>query len=215
MLNLTTKKEKIFKLIIIVLYIVGGIGIIFSPFSSAFTKLTPVILVLSFIILLMFHNEKSNRSSLILFFLIYFMSFIIEVIGVNTGIIFGEYKYGDTLGFKMFNTPVIIGLNWLLLTYLASSIMENFDLGRFLKIFTASVLMLLYDVVLENVAPKLNMWEFNNSIVPIKNYISWFIIAIIFNTMIQFSRVSTSNKLSLTIFVSQLIFLTSIMIMMK
>jgi putative membrane protein len=36
----------------------------------------------------------------------------LEVVGVKTGLIFGEYKYGSTLGIKLFEVPLIIGFNW-------------------------------------------------------------------------------------------------------
>jgi putative membrane protein len=37
--------------------------------------------------------------------------FFIEAIGVNTGLIFGNYVYKTTLGWKFLETPLIIGVN--------------------------------------------------------------------------------------------------------
>lgn len=208
------KRERMIKILIIFFYVVGGIGMVFSFLSPIIIKLTPIVLIFSFILLMMFHNGKLNQLYLILFILIYFISFVIEVTGVNTGMIFGEYTYGDTLGFKIFNTPVIIGLNWLLLTYLTSSIVENYDIGNLSKIFIASILMVLYDFLLEKVAPILDMWRFNDSTIPINNYVSWLLIAIIFNTLIKIFRVEISNRLSATIFISQLIFFICIIVLL-
>ncbi len=208
------KRERMIKILIVFFYVVGGIGMVFSFLSPIIIKLTPIVLIFSFILLMMFHNGKLNQLYLILFILIYFISFVIEVTGVNTGMIFGEYTYGDTLGFKIFNTPVIIGLNWLLLTYLTSSIVENYDIGNLSKIFIASILMVLYDFLLEKVAPILDMWRFNDSTIPINNYVSWLLIAIIFNTLIKIFRVEISNRLSATIFISQLIFFICIIVLL-
>lgn len=208
------KRERMIKILIIFFYVVGGIGMVFSFLSPIIIKLTPIVLTFSFILLMMFHNGKLNQLYLILFILIYFISFVIEVTGVNTGMIFGEYTYGDTLGFKIFNTPVIIGLNWLLLTYLTSSIVENYDIGNLSKIFIASILMVLYDFLLEKVAPILDMWRFNDSTIPINNYVSWLLIAIFFNTLIKIFRVEISNRLSATIFISQLIFFICIIVLL-
>ena len=38
---------------------------------------------------------------------------ISEILGVNYGLIFGDYIYLDNLGYKVFGVPVIIGLTGL------------------------------------------------------------------------------------------------------
>ncbi|RCK77634.1 MAG: hypothetical protein IGBAC_1943 [Ignavibacteriae bacterium] len=142
----------------------------------------------------MFHHGGIKKSTLLNFILIYIISFLIEVIGVNTGLIFGEYTYGQTLGLKISNTPVIIGLNWVLLVYLTSSIVEKYNISNLLKILIASFLMLVYNIVLEKVAPLLDLWQFSKNVVPVKNYIAWLIIAIFFHTLIKIFRIHTINR---------------------
>jgi putative membrane protein len=51
--------------------------------------------------------------------------FFIEAIGVNTGLIFGNYVYKTTLGWKFLETPLIIGVNWILLTCSVVYSIEN------------------------------------------------------------------------------------------
>ena len=67
--------------------------------------------------IILFANIKLNNMnqifSLLLIFLIGMFS---EFIGVNYGVIFGEYIYGNNLGFKLFGVPFLIGLNWVILT---------------------------------------------------------------------------------------------------
>ena len=46
---------------------------------------------------------------------------ISEILGVNYGLIFGDYIYLDNLGYKVFGVPVIIGVNWIILTYISGS----------------------------------------------------------------------------------------------
>ena len=38
--------------------------------------------------------------------MIVLIGFVIEVIGVKTGYVFGSYSYGDSLGFKILEVPV-------------------------------------------------------------------------------------------------------------
>ena len=41
----------------------------------------------------------------------------VEIMGINTGILFGDYTYGDVLGFKLRDVPVLIGVNWFIIIY--------------------------------------------------------------------------------------------------
>ena len=47
---------------------------------------------------------------------------IAETIGVNFGILFGDYEYGENLGFKIFGVPFLIGINWIVLTFITGSL---------------------------------------------------------------------------------------------
>jgi len=104
---------------VLIFYLVGIIGFAI-PFSRpVFQAITPLTLILVFTLLLFYQENIWKAKHILLFIFIYAASFFIEVYGVNTGKLFGEYIYGKTLGFKFFNTPVIIGLNWILLLYAA------------------------------------------------------------------------------------------------
>ena len=103
-----------------IFYIVGITGLAASKTYGIFTRLIPFTLLLSTFGAILFHaDHKDSRFYKILIY-ICLCGYIIEVIGVNSGIIFGRYSYLSALGFKVYNTPVIIGLNWFLLTYTAA-----------------------------------------------------------------------------------------------
>ena len=193
-----------FRVFILLFYLIGIVGIFNTWSSLFFIKLTPLALILSTVILFLFH-KNFNVKTFIAFFVVIMFGFIIEIIGVNTGYIFGEYEYGHTLGIKIIGTPIIIGINWLLMIYLSSSIFQ-FIKNRYLKIFFASIFMVIYDLILEQVAPKLDMWQFENGTAPIKNYVAWFIISIIFHTIFQFFKINTQNRLASTILIAQILF---------
>lgn len=193
-----------FRIFILFFYLIGLIGIFTASSSFIFIKLTPLALILSTVILFLFHKNFDVKT-FIAFFVVIMFGFIIEIIGVNTGYIFGEYEYGNTLGIKIIGTPIIIGINWLLMIYLSSSIFQ-FIKDKYLKIYFASVFMVLYDLILEQVAPKLDMWLFYNGIAPIKNYVAWFIISIIFHTIFQLFKINTQNSLASTILIGQILF---------
>jgi len=206
-MELKFTKEKVTGILIPVFYTVGITGFL-MPFSfPVFTQLIPLVLVFSFILLAVFHpRQESNSTAVFVFTGIFFSGLLIEIIGVNTGIVFGEYRYGENLGFKLFNTPLIIGLNWLILVYTTSSIFERLSIPSTYKILMASGCMLIYDIVLEQVAPTLGMWSWEGIKVPLKNYIAWFVIAVIFQLIFKVAGVKTENTISMNLFICQFLF---------
>lgn len=198
----------------VVFYIVGIAGMLL-PFSFLFfVKLIPVALLLSSIALAFFH-KNFNSKTLLVFISIYIIGFFVEVAGVNTGLIFGDYTYGESLGIKLFNTPLIIGINWLLLVYITASVLELSKLTMLLKILFGAFLMLGYDLIIEQIAPILDMWTWQNNKVPVKNYVTWFLLALVFHTAIQVFKINTKNKLAPVILVCQILFFLVLLIYFK
>jgi putative membrane protein len=86
------------------------------PFSrELFITITPLNLL--FAALFLFYGRWPSRRVLFTGLAVFAASFLVEAVGVNTGMIFGSYSYGSALGPKLWNTPVIIGLNWFVLIY--------------------------------------------------------------------------------------------------
>lgn len=214
MIELIRKNIKIVSLILIVFYSVGIIGITIPASSTLFISLTPIALILSALLLIIFHT-KFDINSIVTFVLIYVLGFISEERGVNTGLIFGNYVYGETLGLKLNNTPVIIGLNWLMMTYLTASVVENFKTNAVIKILSASVLMLVYDLVLEQLAPTLAMWSWKGDTIPMQNYVAWFILAIIFQSLLKVRKINVTNKLSPIVLAVQFLFFLILLVINK
>ena len=138
-----------------------------------------------------------------------------ELIGVNTGLIFGDYKYGSGLGFKIFGTPLLIGINWLFLTYTSVSILSSFKLNSVLTVIFAPFLMLIYDIVLEQVAPNMVMCDLQKVTVPIANYIAWYLIALVFAGFLKVFKINTENPMSKILLLSQFVFLFFLMLFFK
>lgn len=78
--------------------------------------------------------------------------YLIELIGIITGLIFGEYAYGSGLGLKLFDVPLIIGLNWAILVFATAALTQQFLWPTWLKATLAATLMVAYDFFLEPVA---------------------------------------------------------------
>lgn len=198
-----------------IFYLVGILGLSMPVSFSFFLKLIPFALLLSAAAIPIFHEGRWTTKTITVFAGIYILSFAVEAIGVNTDRIFGSYEYGDSLGIKVLNTPLIIGLNWVLLVYLSSSVIEKFKINIVLKVIIASMIMLIYDIILEQLATKLDMWKWEDDIIPLRNYIAWFILALAFNSMIKLFGIRTANKLSFVILICQFVFFLSLMFILK
>ena len=198
------------KLFLVLFYAVG-VTAIYMPFSAnLFISLTPLALIMSFGLLMIFH-EKFDFKTIGIFTLIFVAGYFVEVLGVNTGLIFGNYKYGETLGIKLLETPLIMGLNWILMIYLTASVVEKYQIPVLLKILISSTIMVGYDLVLEQVAPQMDMWNWQNSSIPMQNYLAWFGIAVIFHGLLKISKTKTKNELSVTILICQILFFVALL----
>ncbi len=158
-------------------------GILFYDLDF-FAGFTYVNLLLMSIIL--FLNLKLESSYHILSILsIFLIGMVTESLGVNYGLIFGDYEYGNNLGFKLFGVPYLIGVNWIILTAISANIASFLTKNRsvVLTIIIGTLLMLAMDFVMEPIAPKLDMWRFKNLIVPSSNYVGWLFVGLFTQTL--------------------------------
>ena len=183
--------------IIWLFHLSGLVGLLYID-KNLFASLTPLNLFISSTLL--FVNQKSlKKKEIIIVFLIFSIGMIAEILGVNYGLIFGKYDYGDNLGLKLLGVPLLIGLNWVVLTFICGSISNHFIKNKYLSIVVAIILMLLIDITLEPIAPILDYWEFSGSIAPIQNYIGWAFTSLLTLSIYQFFY-SKKNLLFLLIF---------------
>lgn len=202
-------------LFFVVFYAVGIIGLIVPYSFPLFVRLTLLALILSIIGLFVYHRSIKPKQDILIFAFIFFLGFIIEAIGVNTGRIFGNYQYGDALGLKLFNTPLFIGLNWLFLTYTGVSISEKLSGKISVQLLIAPTIMLVYDLVLEQLASKMDMWSWPNASIPMENYIAWWLIGFVFGCIFKLFKIDTRNPIALVLFLCQFLFFTVLFILYK
>ena len=207
MIGLSNNKEFL-RMSIFFLWLINISGFfgILSDQNKFFLSTTPYVLSLTLLLLILNHDlsDKKSKIGLILIFL---FGLIVEILGVNYGLFFGEYNYGANLGPKIYEVPYVIGFNWVLLIIATGSISDKLIKGKEIyKILFGSFLMVLVDLLIEKSAPKLDFWEFLISPVPFSNYLWWFIFSLCFQ-YIFFKTVKTKEyNLSSNILVIQFLF---------
>ncbi len=193
--------------ILSILYIIGIVGIAL-PIHPDFVLLSPVNLMVSLLVMLVFH-PKWGRGSILFLVLCYLVGQTAEIIGVQTGLLFGEYYYGPVLGPKWAETPFMIGVNWVILVY-ASGVLSNLWLkGKswFSKASFGALLMVVLDFFIEPVAMDIDLWQWPGlSAAPLQNYLAWFGIAFINHTLFQYFLKDVKNKVALALLILQFLF---------
>ncbi|MFM2267095.1 MAG: hypothetical protein RL757_536 [Bacteroidota bacterium] len=161
-----------------IFYVVGIFGFLLD-IDPRFPKLTPLNLLLSLTVAVVMQARWTvSTVSVLIFAGIY--GFLIEVLGVSTTKIFGTYWYGDTLGLKIFETPISMAINWALTTYCATmTVNELYETQPiFKKTILAAILMVSLDVLIEPVAIRYDFWAWQNNEVPMQNYLGWFLVSV-------------------------------------
>ena len=200
--NNTTSKIYVF--IIWLFHLCGMVGISYGN-KDFFLAFTPINLFISFVLL--FVNQKQLESKeLKSAFLIFFIGMVSEILGVNYGLIFGYYVYLDNLGFKILGVPVLIGVNWIILTFITGSLSSFIFKNKYVSILIGAILMIGLDLLIEPVAPLLGFWIFDLQKVPLQNYLGWFVIGMITQALFQFKIAEKELTFSTNLLIINAIF---------
>lgn len=195
-----------------IIFFVGIIGHLYDPLRNLMLLLTPATLLLTGLIVLFYSYKSSTNNFLLWAVFTYVITFILEVIGVKTGLIFGEYNYGSTLGMKLFDVPLIIGFNWVFVILGSISISRLLADNIFLSSIISAFIAFIFDLILEPIAIKLDYWSWSKGIIPIQNYLAWFVIALISAFGFNYLRVKVSSKISLHYLLVQFVFFLILLI---
>jgi putative membrane protein len=120
---------------------------------------------------------------------------IAEIIGVNTGLLFGTYVYGEAMGIQLAGVPVLIAITWLFVSVAAWQLASLSSYSPIKTIIIAAWIVVLFDVVLEQYATAFGLWSWRDGIIPLKNYVSWFLVSVCIS--ILYSKYSQQGKPSL------------------
>jgi putative membrane protein len=173
------------KRFLIVLYAAGLVGMHVPSTQTLFVSLVPLNLWFTAFICVIYHPRPSTSTYLVLLF-IAIAAWFLEVQGVRTGVLFGQYSYGNTLGFKLAAVPVTIGLNWIVLLMATNAVVEEWDVGgKVGKAAFGAGLMTLLDLFIEPVAIHFDFWHWNNVQVPAQNFIGWWLVSFFFHYIYQ------------------------------
>jgi putative membrane protein len=194
--------------VLAVIHGVGLWGLNHLGFRAQFEMISVFNMLLSFFLVIIF-NRVFDSDFLIFCFLSFIIGMVAEIVGVNTGWIFGHYYYTPLFGIQVMKVPVIIGVNWVLLSYVSAVIVARYLVSIFARIMLAASLMVSLDILLEHFAIRHHFWVWQTSTPPIGNYISWFLIALLIQIVYVKLVPMGTNKSAKYYFIILFLFLLS------
>lgn len=199
-------KKQISIIFIIVFHVVGLVGFLTPFLHELFISLVPFHLLLMAGILIINQKELSINFWLGAI-IITVAGFLVELLGITTGKIFGSYAYGDTLGIKLAKVPLLIGVNWFILVFsLGSYLKRKFKHKPNVKSLVGAFFLVLTDFLIEPVAIAQHYWSWSEIAIPLQNYIGWYIVSFLMLRLYFAIDFKKSNSVGLLLFITQFIF---------
>ena len=166
-----------------------------------FVAMTPVNLLVMLVLLIFTEGSRNGRYALF-FGLCFMVGMISEIIGVNTGLLFGHYYYGEPMGFKILGVPLLIGIQWFVSVYSSIQVLNLIEktsktesFSNPIRAFFAALITTLFDYIIEPAAIKLGFWHWINEEIPFYNYVCWFVISF-FLSLFYFNKKTRNLKIN-------------------
>ena len=164
---MTVKFKLAFSIFLIWLFNISGIFGILSEESEWFLAMTPLNLFL-YLVFITWNLKDFKRSYVYVFVILFLIGFVTEFLGVNYGYIFGNYAYGSNLGYKIGGVPVMICVNWVILTITTADVSSYIHKNIWIRSLVGAFLMTLLDVVIESLRHDLTSGNLKVEVFPFK-----------------------------------------------
>lgn len=207
MQNLTPYEKKVF-LLLAIFYLVGLISHMVPATLPLMLLFTPYTLLATAVV--GFVSDKRNKNLIIWALGTFLCTLTLEILGVQTGLVFGSYSYGPTLGLKLLGVPLLIGINWTIIILGAITLIEKVVTHPLLVALITATFTVFFDWIMEPVAIAFDYWSWDGIAIPLQNYIAWFVIAFLFALLHQRLRVVPKNRVASMIVVIQTLFFTGL-----
>ena len=216
-----SSRNQIATIIAIVLHVVGLAGILLVD-SDFIIRCTSYNLLICFGLLIWTQRDK-NKAFLLFTVLVCILGFIVEIVGVNTGLVFGKYSYGAILGPKLFGVPFIIGINWFIVIYCSGIATQKLLMTivgknipstgppKMIKVMALVVdgatIATFFDWLMEPSVTRLEFWHWlGDGSIPVYNYICWFVTSMLFLTIFKLCKFRKHNKFAINLLLIQIVF---------
>jgi putative membrane protein len=180
---------------LVALYAIAMVGLWQPATQYIFVRLIPVLWLVTLGFML-YHQKHWNMRIIAFCVFVFAATFAVQVVGVQSGKIFGVYAFGKSLGPKLWDVPVAMGVLWLILVYCVGVMLKSLNYHVLIKAAIGAGMLVMLDVLIEPVALKFGMWGFDKGRVPLMNYIAWYIISFPLILLFLNLRAKVRNELA-------------------
>lgn len=164
----------------------GGLWHLLGIFQSVMARLAgPVIILLGLALIIEFYSATptTRRREYVTWSLgVLGAGYLIEFAGTHTGVIFGKYAYGEILQPVFGGVPVAMSFAWTGMLLAAHGVVDRLLRNRqptwLERSLAVAAAMVLFDLLLEQVAVSLHYWRWAGVSVPFRNYVAWFVMSL-------------------------------------
>lgn len=184
-------------MVLLLFHAVGLIGLDGSAHAALFERVSWANMLLSFLLLLWCEESKLPARMVLYTAVSFALGMTAEIVGVRTGLIFGDYHYTATLGIGLMGVPLIIGINWAMLTYATGVTVSAIRMPVWLKVLAGAALMTFCDLWLEGFAIRHHFWVWGGRGTPeLHNFIGWFAVSVLAHIIFQTLLPHSKNRLA-------------------
>ena len=123
------------------------------------------------------------------------VGFAAEVIGVHTGVPFGDYRYSGGLGPTVATVPVAVGLAWMMMAQPAACVAARLT-SRPARVLAATVALASWDVFLDPQMVDAHHWVWRSgsvhlpgiSDIPLSNFGGWLLVSLLVMVVLALTR---------------------------
>lgn len=169
--------------------------------KELFVQITPLALLIITALTLYEHREK---RALLWAGIVAIVTYVLEALGVATGIIFGTYQYGSGLGPELLGVPLLIPILWVIVMLGSMQLAAHFK-NAWQRVLGAAVIAVIFDLLLEQAATRIGYWSWAG-VIPLSNYIWWFVIGLFAAGLAEYMKVR-AKKTALITFIGQAVIL--------
>ncbi len=181
-------KYSFVSIIFAALTLVGAFLFVVNPELIMRQELFVFATALTAVVIFWFLKEQLGWiKALYLLILASVIGFLLELLGVHGMTFFSEYSYGDFMGYKLWDVPVLIAPSWFIATttaFMAARLVLGFSKRvKPLRLFgLAALFAVIFDLPTEYMAMHVWYswtWAESGPIlgVPTLNYVGWFVVA--------------------------------------
>jgi len=203
MAKISLKQGYFSPLVLGVFHAIGIVGLL-TPYRNTLLSFTPFHLLLCFLLLVL-ALKKYDAGFFAFLFFSFLVGFSAEWVGVHTGYLFGSYSYGSVLGFKLDQIPLMIGINWFILSYCVGNLVMRLKQNVWITILLGALLLTGFDYLMEPVAIRFGFWAWSGNTIPWTNYLGWFMLSLLLQWA-NFNWNKSNNPLAAWLLVYQLLY---------